>query len=172
MTFRLFLSAIAILCLSGCNKPDFDEGVIKGMLEGTPLTLSTEQVTLSPSQVDCGVQNDLWEPPSGNTARLKQKGRDLGFTDDVRVADPDIHQPFTQITGTFTVAVSDVSKLRDTDGGNKLVDVRLGVVINQECLTTPLPLMGVRKGAFTPDAPVVFRFQGAGKDWSLDKLVH
>src|ERR1700691_1229718 len=111
MTFRLFLSAIAILCLSGCSKPEFDEGAIKGMLEGTPITLSNEQVIISASQLECGVRDDLWEPPSGNTARLTEKGRDLKFSDDVRVADPDIHQPFTQITGTFTVAVSDVSKL-------------------------------------------------------------
>jgi hypothetical protein len=172
MMFRLFLSSIAILCLSGCGSSEFDEGAIKGLLEGTPLTISTEQVTLSPTQVDCGVQSDLWEPPSGNTARLKQKGRDLGFSDDVRVADPDIHQPFTQVTGTFRVGVSEVSRLRDTDNGMKLADVRLGVIVNQECFTTPLPLMGIRKGAFTPDAPVVFRFQGAGKEYTLDKLVH
>src|SRR5580658_7359766 len=106
MMFRLFLSATAILCLSGCGSSEFDEGAIKGMLEATPLTLSNEQVIISPTQLDCGVQNDLWDPPSGNTARLTQKGRDLKFSDDVRVADPDIHQPFTQVTGAFTVAVS------------------------------------------------------------------
>jgi hypothetical protein len=32
--------------------------------------------------------------------------------------------------------------------------------------------MGIHKGKFSPDAPVVFRFQGSGKDWTLDKLMH
>jgi hypothetical protein len=90
----------------------------------------------------------------------------------VRVVDPDIHQPFTQITGTFPVSVTEVSKLRNADDGTKLADVKLGVVIANECFTTPLPLMGIRKGKFAPDAPVVFRFQGSGKEWTLDKLVH
>jgi hypothetical protein len=172
--FRLFQASIAILiiCLSGCASPGFDEGAVKGLLESTPLTVSTEEVTLTPSQADCVLQNELWEQPNGNTARLTQKGRDLKFTDDLRFGDPDMRLPFTQVTGTFPVSVSDVSKLRDTDGGMKLADVKLGVVITHECFTSPLPLMGIKKGKFSPAAPVVFRFQGSGKDWSLDKLMH
>jgi hypothetical protein len=172
MMFRLLLSSIAILCLSNCGSSEFDGDAVKALLEGTPLTVSSEQVTLTNTQVDCGVQAELWDPPSGNMAKLTQKGRNLKFTDDVRVLDPDIHQPFTQVTGTFPVSVTEVSKLRNTDDGAKLADVKLGVVIANECFTTPLPLMGIRKGKFAPDAPVVFRFQGSGKEWTLDKLVH
>ncbi|MGA3185945.1 MAG: hypothetical protein ABSF22_02460 [Bryobacteraceae bacterium] len=172
--FRLSLCSIAIvsLCLSGCGSSEFGTDSIKGILEGSPVNLSDEQVTLTPTQLDCGVQNELWDPPSGNIAHLTQKGRDLKFSDDVRVTDPDIHLPFTQVNGTFPVSVSDVSKLRDTDGGMKLADVKLGVVITHDCFTSPLPLMGIKKGKFAPDAPVVFRFQGSGKEWTLDKLVH
>lgn len=172
--FRLLLISIAILglFLSGCGSSDFDGDAVKGLLEGNPLAVSTEQVTLTEQQVACGAQADLWDPPNGNVARLSQKGRDLHFTDDVRLNDPEIHQPFTQITGTFPVQVSDVSRVRDDGQGVKLADVRLGVVISQECFTSPLPLMGIRKGQFSPDAPVVFRFQGNGKEWTLDKLIH
>lgn len=172
--FRTILAFIAILTfeLAGCGSSEFGGDSIKGMLEGTPLVLSSEQVTLTPPQVDCGVQNELWLPPSDNIARLTQKGRDLKFTDDVRVNDPEIHRAYTQVTGTFPVQVSDVSRIRDTDNGMKLADVKLGVVIAHECFGGPLPLMGVRKGKFAADAPVVFRFQGSGKEWTLDKLVH
>jgi hypothetical protein len=170
MLLRLLLLT-TILFLAGCGSAEFDEGAVKGQLESKPQTFSSEQVTLNDSQVDCGTRAELWDPPTGNLARLTQKGRDLKFTDDVRFNDLDVHVPFIQVSGTFPVAVAEVSKLRD-DRGYKLADVRLGIVISNECFTTPLPLMGVKKGKFTPDAPVVFRFQGSGKEWSLDKLVH
>jgi len=171
-SFKLYLGiAILTLFLSACGTPDFDEGAVKGQLEGTPQNLSNEQVTLNESQLDCGTRNEYWEPPNGNVARLLQKGRDLKFTDDVRLNDPEIHSAYIQVSGTFPVSVTDVSKLRD-DKGYKLADVKLGIVISNECFTSPLPLMGVRKGKFSPDAPVVFRFQGSGKEWSLDKLMH
>src|ERR1700722_1823736 len=168
---RIVLASIATLTLwlSACATPDFDEGAIKGQLEGAPQNLSGEQVTLTDQQLECGAKNELWDPPNGNVARLKQKGRDLKFSDDVRLNDPDIHRPYIQVSGSFPVAVSDVSKLR-AENGYKLADVRLGITITNDCFTTPLPLMGVRKGKFTPEAPVVFRFQGSGKEGTLDKL--
>ncbi len=170
---RIVLASVAILTLwlSACAAPDFDESSIKSQLESAPQNLSGEQVTLSDQQLDCGAKNELWDPPNCNVARLEQKGRDLKFSDDVRLNDPEIHRPYIQISGTFPVTVSDVSKLRG-EGGYKLADVRLGITIKNDCFTTPLPLMGVRKGKFTPEAPVVFRFQGHGKEWTLDKLVH
>jgi hypothetical protein len=170
---RTVLSFIAILSLglAGCGSSDFDNDAVKGQLEGTPLAVSTEQVLLTDAQVACGAQTELWDAPTGNLARLSQKGRDLKFTDDVRLNDPDIHQPYIQVTGTFPVQVSEVSRLRD-EGGKKLADVKLGLTVAQECFTAPLPLMGVRKGKFTPDAPVVFQFVGSGKEWTLDKLLH
>ena len=158
--------------LAGCGSSEFDGGAIKGMLEGTPQSLTGEQVILTDRQVTCGAKNELWDPPSGNTARLQQKGRELHFSDDVRLNDPDVPQPYIQISGTFPVQVADVSKIRDTNGGTKLADVKLGVTIAHECFAGPLPLMGVRKGKFVSDAPVVFQFKGGGKEWALDKLVH
>jgi len=168
----LILIAIpAVIGLSGCGTPGFDSDTVKGMLESAPLELSNEQVVISDAQLDCGAKNELWDPPNGNVAHLTQKGRDLHFTDDIRLNDPEIHAPYTQVSGKFPVQVSDVTKVRDTDGG-KLADVRLGIRVAHECFTSPLPLMGVRKGKFTPEAPVVFRFKGSDKEFTFDKLMH
>ena len=163
---------ILAVCLAGCGGPaEFDGDAVKANLESTPLTLSNEQVTITDSQVSCGAQNDLWEPPNGNVARLTQKGRHLKFTDDVRLNDPEVQKPYAQVNGKFTVQVFETPKVHDTSGG-KLADVKLGVVITHDCFAGPLPLMGIRKGKFSADAPVVFRFVGSGKEYSFDKLMH
>ena len=173
MTFRWILIAFTVLALTGCaSSTGYDSGAFTGILQSAPVDLSGEQVTLTQTQVDCGVKNELWEPPNGNLARLTQKGRDLKFSDDIRVTDPEITHPYSQLTGPFPVQVSDVSKIRDTDNGMKLADVKLGAVMVHECFTAPLPVMGIRKGKFATDVPVVFRFKGSGAEWSLDKLVH
>jgi hypothetical protein len=162
---------MTVLWMCGCSAPSFDSDAVKGMLENTPLELSNEQVAINESQMDCGVRDELWDPPNGNMARLTQKGRELKFTDDIRLNDPEIHAPYTQVNGKFSVQVADVSRIRDTDGG-KLADVRLGIMISQECFTSPLPLMGIRRGKFSPDAAVVFRFKGSDKEFTFDKLMH
>lgn len=171
--FRILLVFITILaaCLCGCAPSEFGGGTVKSILEGSPITLVNEQVLLNEVQLDCGTKNELWDPPSGNMARLTQKAKDLKFNDDVRLHDPDIHQPYAQVSGTFSVRVADVSRVRDDNGG-KLADVKLAVVIPDECFANPVPLMGVRKGKFTPEAPVVFRFKGSDGLYTLDKLVH
>ena len=174
MMFRNLLTSITILAVAGlssCSTPGFDSDAVKGMLESTPLELSNEQVVISDTQLECGTKNELWDPPNGNVARLTQKGRDLHFTDDIRLNDPEIHVPYTQVNGKFPVQVADSSKIRDTPGG-KLADVRLGIMVAHECFTSPLPLMGIRRGKFTPEAPVVFRFKGSDKDFTFDKLMH
>jgi hypothetical protein len=169
MRFGLIL--VTVFVLVGCGSSEFGPDTVKGVLEGAPVTLSGEQVTLTGAQVDCGVKNDLWDPPSGNIARLTQKARDLKFSDDVRVADPEINVPYTQVNGAFPVEVGDVLKIRDENGG-KVAELRLGVVIGHECFSKPLPVMGIHKGKFSTDAPVVFSFTGNGKEWALGKLMH
>lgn len=172
--YRLFLpfTAIAVLCLLGCGSSEFDGDAIKATIEGTPLNLSAEQVLLNDAQVDCGARDELWNPPNGNVAQLTQKGRDLKFSDDVRLNDPDVRQPYIQISGTFPVQVSDVSRIRN-EGDYKLADVKLGVVINHECFQgSPLPLLGIKRGKFSPDQAPVFRFKGSGKEYSFDRLMH
>src|SRR5271155_1023438 len=143
MIFRNLLVSVAIvtvLGLAGCSTPAFDSDAIKGMLENTPLDLSNEQVMVNQSQLECGTRDELWDAPNGNVARLTQKGRDLKFTDDIRLNEPEIHQPYTQVNGKFSVQVVDSQRIRDTPGG-KLADVRLGIMVAHECFTSPLPLM-------------------------------
>jgi hypothetical protein len=62
----------------------------------------------------------------------------------------------------------------DRDGPEKdtrLVDARIGAVIQHSCFPAPLPIMGVKKGNFTQDYPPVllFRFNNG---WALEKFMH
>jgi hypothetical protein len=161
----------------GCgNKDDFDGGKAKGILESTPVNLEGEQVTLTSMQVDCGVQEDLWErttqfSPERSTARLDQKGRDLKFNDDVMM-EPG-HQPYVQVRGAVSLQVDDVSNIRDgPENGTKQVDVKAGVKIQHTCFPNPLPIMGVKKGNFQADIPASFLFRLRDDGWHVEKVVH
>jgi len=162
------------LVLSGCGAGDFNYGKVRNIIEGAPLHLDAEYVMLTPQQVDCGVQNELWDTPSGpgahKTAHLTQKARDLKFSDDVSVGD--MNRPYVQIRGDFSMSVSAISGDKDgTDPNTKLVKTKVGVVIQNACFPDPLPLMGVHKGDFTQDAPPVLLFR-YDNGWRLDSIVH
>ena len=45
-------------------------------------------------------------------------------------------------------------------------------MINHMCFPDPLPVMGVRKGRFNQDAPVMLHFELDGDGWHFDKLIH
>ena len=180
-TSRSLIAAAVGLSLSfafsGCgSKEDFDGGRAKEILESAPINLEGEQVTLTSMQVDCGVQEDLWERPTQfsperSTARLDQKGRDLRFNDDV-VIEPN-RQPYVQIRGAISLQVDDVSNTRDgPENGTKLVDVKAGARVQHSCFPTPLPLMGVKKGNFQADTPTSFLFRLRDDGWHVEKLVH
>jgi len=68
------------------------------------------------------------------------------------------------------VQVADVTKIRDTDGA-KLAEVRLGSWSRMN-VSRRSSVDGSRKGKFTPEAPVVFRFKGSDKEFTFDKLMH
>ena len=165
-----------VCCGCGGNKDDFDGGKAKGILEGAPVNMDAEQVTLTSVQVDCGVQEDLWERPTQfsadrNVAHLDQKGRDLRFNDDV-VIEPN-RQPYVQVRGAISLQVDDVSNVRDgEENGTKLVDAKAGARVNHSCFPNPLPLMGVRKGNFQADALPTFLFRLRDDGWHVEKLVH
>ena len=179
MNSRSLLAAALGFFLAFCacgSKEDFDGGKAKDLLESSPINLEGEQVTLTPMQVDCGVQEDLWERPTQfsperSTARLDEKGRNLKFNDDV-VLEPN-RQPYVQIRGAVSIQVDDVSNIRDgPEPGTKLVDVKGGVKIQHTCFATPLAMMGVKKGNFQADIPVSFLFRLRDDGWHVDKLVH
>jgi hypothetical protein len=167
--------AVAAAVLAGCGSPsDWSQGKAAAVLQGSPVKLDAEYVMLAENEFDCGVQNDLWEAPassgSRSTARLTQKGRDLKFSDDVSIGD--MRKPYVQIRGDFSLGAVDVSADKDgPEAGTKLVDAKVGAVVQHSCFPNPLQIMGVKKGNFTQDAPptLLFRLNG---NWELEKFVH
>ena len=166
---------VAIGALAGCGSPsDWSQGRAAAVIQGSPVKLDAEYVTLAENEFECGVQNDLWEPPASNgsrsTARLTQKGRDLKFSDDVSIGD--MRKPYVQIRGEFSLGGVDVSADKDgPESGTKLVDAKVGAIVQHSCFPNPLPIMGVKKGNFTQDAPPTLLLR-LNNNWELDKFVH
>jgi hypothetical protein len=164
----------ATILLTGCGAGDFNYGKVKNIIEGSPVRLDAEYVMLAPNEVDCGVQNDLWEAPvdSGGhqIARLTQKARDLKFADDISVND--LLRPYVQIRGDFSLVVAEIASDKDgPEAQSKLVEAKIGVPFQHSCFPNPLPLMGVKKGNFRQDVSplLLFRYNNG---WYLDKFVH
>jgi hypothetical protein len=179
-THRRLLSAVISLCLASVacgNKDQFDEGVAKTILEANPVKLDGEQVTITATQLDCGVQSELWDSPAQvsqdrSTARLTSKGRDLNFGDDPAI-ETNFHQPHAQVRGAFSLQVDQVSGIRDggTDG-TKLADAKAGIKLDHSCFPNALPILGVKHGDFREDTPISFLFRKNDDGWHLDKVVH
>jgi hypothetical protein len=174
--FRLIaalVAAISILC-SGCGEGDFNYGKVGKIIEAAPMKLDAEYVMLTGDQLNCGIQEDLWEAPvaSGNrsVARLKDKGRDLKFSDDVSVGE--LRNPFVQIRGDIPLVALEISNDHDGPEANtKLVEGRIGANIQNTCFQSALPIMGVRKGNFTQDHPPVLLFR-YNNGWQLEGFQH
>lgn len=176
MISRVLFAGVAglTLALTGCGAGDFNWGKVKNIIEGSPLKLDAEYVTLTQQQIDCGVSYDLWDAPArtGNNsvARLTQKARDLKFADDISIGE--MPRPFVQIRGDFNAIAIDIQSDRDgPDKDTKLVEVKLGAVFQHACFPNPLPIMGVRRGKFTQDYPpiLVFRYDNG---WQIEKVLH
>jgi hypothetical protein len=169
------LSALATV--ESCGPNDFNYGKVRNIIEGNPMRLDAEYVMLSQSQYECGVQNDLWDPPSppllpgqSGTAHLTQMGRDLKFSDDVMLGDK--RYPYVQIRGDFNLFVNEITSDRGgSDEFQRFVETKLAVVIQHTCFPTPLPLMGVRKGQFSQDYSPVLEFR-YNNGWSIERVVH
>jgi hypothetical protein len=171
----------AVVCLSlasaACTQTDFPASKAQNIMAAAPIHLDAEQVGVTGSQVDCGAQNDLWEPPGPvmgqhSTAHLLSAGKALNFDDDVIYAEPGYHTPYVQVRGDFMMQLADVSSIRDEGADSKLVEGRLMVVIPHACFSDPLPLLGVRKGKFSEDAVPVMEFHLLQDGWHFTKLVH
>ena len=169
------VSALACV-LSSCGSKDFNEQMAGVQVTAQPIKLEGEQVVLNEGQVDCGVKNDLWEAPAmqgkSSFARLLQKGRDLKFSDDVVVTEKGSNVSYVQIRGDIQVEVIPPFDIRDDGPDAKLVSVKLGAIIQHMCFTSSLPIMGVRKGEFKPEAIPLLRYTREGTQWTFQKLVH
>jgi hypothetical protein len=169
------LAALCVAC-TGCGG-EFDETKIHNAAEHAPFHVDSEQASLTQQEVDCGVDQDLWEAPQPGSdrsvARLNQAARDLGFSDDISVGETGYLSPYAQLRGDFMVRVLAITDTKDGPGENfKTVTGGLAVKIPNPCFTDDLPLMGVRKGQFNPANPVVMIFAFNNDDWHLDHLIH
>jgi hypothetical protein len=172
----------AALCLAffmvGCKaSSDFSEDVARGAIESHPLTLEGEQVTLTDSQIRCGVQSEFWDAPTSispghTTAHLSAKGRELKFNDDLIIHDPGSTVPYIQVRGDFSLAVDSIASMKDAEDKGKLVEAKVRARIANPCFQDGLPLMGVRHGNFNADSPVVFHLHFDDTGWHVDKLLH
>jgi hypothetical protein len=180
ITHRSLLGAVFGLCLASVacgDKNQFDAGVAKAILEANAVNLDGEQVTITPMQLECGVQSELWDTPAQvsqdrTTARLSSKGRDLNFGDDPAI-EPNFRQPHAQVRGAFSLEVEEVSGVRDGQAdGTKLVDAKAVIKLQDACFPNPLPILGVKHGDFREDTPVSFQFRRSDDGWRLDKVVH
>lgn len=177
-TPALLAGALAIV-LAGCggDPSAFDEGIAKAVAEAEPFQLDSEQVSMNLQQLECGAGEDLWEAPSNSGDRslshLEQKGHDLNLTDNVYSGDSEFPNPYTQVRGKFALQVDQVLSIKDgEDKDTKIVQARVGVKIMDPCFTTPLYIMGIRKGKYAPDLPVTLRYERYDTGWHLVKILH
>ncbi|MEO8028580.1 MAG: hypothetical protein ABI823_19010 [Bryobacteraceae bacterium] len=178
MTLRfaigLVSALLAVICSSGCGAVGPD-AKLREVFDGQqPMALEAEQVVLTDVQVKCGIREELWEEPrqvSGDrtTAKLTQKGRDLKFSDDVTVQESTIKVPYVQVRGSFPATLIDIGSTEDTPEG-KIVNAKVGITVAHSCFASPLKMMGVKHGNFSPEAPVVLRFTNNGE--KFDRIVH
>ncbi len=174
------IASVASLALfsAGCGQGDFNYGKVGHLVEGAPIRLDAEYVILSQGQVECGVQEDLWDQPpplkgvpgERAIARLTDKGRALKFSDDVVIGE--LRHPYAQVRGDFSLHAIDIQSDRDgPDPGTKLVNIQIGVQIDHTCFPNPLYMMGVRKGNFSQDNVPVLKFR-YDNGWEFEKFVH
>jgi hypothetical protein len=173
-----------VLCLAvflcGCKpSSDFNEDTARGAIEADKMKLESEQVTLTDSQIQCGLQTEMWDPPTSlspdhTTAHLTSKARDLKFNDDVIIKDPSSRVAYVQVRGEFPLQVDSIVTIKDgEDKSEKVVEAKASIRIDNPCFQNPLPLMGVRHGNFSADSPVVFHIHfDENKGWHVDKLIH
>lgn len=171
----IVLAALCCLCV-GCGS-DTDEDKMRDGAEQAAFHLDSEQVTLTPKQVSCGVDNDLWEAPvdgqGRSIAQLKQPARDLGFTDDVSIGEAGYPLPYSQIRGDFMLGFDNVVTEKDgPERWTKVAQAKVRVKIPHDCFAAGLPIMGVQKGQFKQNAPVTLDFSIHRDGWHLERFVH
>jgi hypothetical protein len=169
------VAGLALSCL-GCGDPDFNDSKTRAIVGSQQWMLNGEQITLNQQLVDCGVDNDLWFPPTQVSqnryiARLTEQGKALKFSDDVSIGEPGFPQPYVQVNGAFDLQMDDIYDTHDLEQGVKRVVAKLSVKIPHACFPNPIPIMGVKKGHFDESAPATIDF-ALTDIWRLDKVVH
>jgi hypothetical protein len=170
----------ALLCAlsTGCGDPDaFNDGVVKGAAQAEPFQLDSEQVSITPAQLTCGVNDELWDAPTAASDRsishLQPKGRNLNFSDDVSSDEVGHQLPYTQVRGKFPLQLDQVISIKDGEDKNtKIVQAKIGIRVAEPCFDTPLYIMGIRKGQYHDDLPATLQYERYDQGWHLTKILH
>jgi len=172
------LAAILCAVTTGCGDPDaFNDGVAKGAAEAEPFQLDSEQVSMNPTQLACGVNDELWDAPAAGAdrsiAHLQPKGRNLNFSDDISSDEIGHQLPYTQVRGKFPLQLDQVVSIKDGEDKNtKIVQAKIGIKIAEPCFDTPLYIMGTRKGQYHDDLPATLQYERYDVGWHLTKILH
>jgi hypothetical protein len=142
-----------------------------------PVRLDAEQVMLNLDQVQCGIKDDLWDPPveasERTVAHLNPAAKALNFDDDIVVTEPGYNKPYAQVRGNFTATmIADGAVVREDGPNARRVVARVLVTINHSCFPDPLPLIGVHHGKFDEDVLPVLHFSLDGEGWHFDRVEH
>ena len=175
-TILTFVAGAMCFLLTGCDQ-DFDWSMAKSRAEGKAFQLDNEQVSLTPAQLSCGVENELWAGTSLDSGQqsiyqLTQKGNDLHFSGDIYANEPGYPAPFVQVRGKFNLQLLRVVTIGTASDGAKLVQTQLGVWITHPCFAAPLPMMGIRKGKFSPEVAPTLKYEFRDDGWYAAELVH
>jgi hypothetical protein len=173
----LWVILVTLCCVcAGCSS-ETDEDRIGEAVGAAPFHLDSEQVTLTTAQVNCGVDNDLFEPPisgSGRSiAKLKQAARDMGFSDDVTLDDPNYARPYAQVRGDFMLGIGQATEIKDgPEPKTKAVQAKLWIKLSHKCFTPGLTIMGISKGEFKQNLAPTVIFSVNDDMWHLERIVH
>jgi hypothetical protein len=107
----------------------------------------------------------------GAVGRLTDAGRALHFGDDIRMEDGKFSGPYSQLSGTFRVKALKIEEITGDQPDLKIVDAKIGVVIDHPCFTKPLPVMGIDRGDFSEDTAPRLRMRQKG-DWLVEQVLH
>ena len=173
------MAAAMCLLAGGCGSKEevaLDAGLVMAVSNGQNVKFESEQVAMNHEQLTCGIQNELFGEVDTNATRkvapLLERGRALGFTDDVSLGAGGQDRPNTQVRGTFPLAVKQVVNIRDHEQGAKRVEVWAGLRIQHACFPGPLQILGVRRGTLSDAAPAAFEFAKAEQGWRLVQILH
>jgi hypothetical protein len=179
LRLAVIVPLVTCVALAGCggkSEQILTDDIVLRVSAGKKLKLESEQVSLKIEYVNCGVENELFDPPvqlqQRMVARLTDAARDLGFSDDVSINDAGYTMPYAQVRGTFPVELRKVVSIKDSEEGGKKVEAWAGVRINHPCFSAPLPIMGVKRGTINQSLPAAFEFAWAMDGWHLDHILH
>jgi hypothetical protein len=175
MSRNVWIAVIPSLILAGCGEREFGDGQVH-QIENQKVQLNGEQIGLTKGQVECGIQSELWTSEDlgedQTIGRLTQSARDLGFGDDIQIAEPGLKYPHAQLRGKFLLSLIQVNSIKNDGPQNRIVDAKMGVRIDHSCFQSPFPiLLGVKKGKFTDGVGSLLRFR-LDDGWVYDEILH